>query len=222
MKLKIEIPKDLSGVELRQYQKFLEDIKGLKDNKIIEQKMAQYFCNIKLNDLHHIKLSDVELINGRINNLLNQKQFVLRKTFKLGGVEFGFIPNLEEITLGEYIDLDNYLGDWQDMHKAMAVLYRPITKKKRAWWSFGKGKEYQYSIAEYNGAATYADVMKFAPLDVVLGASFFFTSLSRLLLDNTQTFLEQENKKMMHLAQKHNLVENGDGITQSTPLQKET
>jgi hypothetical protein len=32
------------------------------------------------------------------------------------------------LVLGEYIDLDAFLGDWDNMHRAMAVLYRPIEK----------------------------------------------------------------------------------------------
>jgi hypothetical protein len=221
MKIKIELPTNLAGIELRQYQKFLEDIKGIEDNSIIEQKMAQYFCNIKLDDVYSLKISDVNKINDRINTLLDQKTFNLHQTFKLGGVEFGFIPNLEDMTLGEYIDLDNYIGDWSNMHKAMAVLYRPITKKKRAWWSFGKRKEFQYKIEEYKGAITYAEVMKYAPLDVVLGASFFLLSLSKILLNSTQNYLEENNKMMMGLVQKHNLVKSGDGTVQSMHLQKE-
>jgi len=220
MKIKIELPTNLAGIELRQYQKFLEDIKDEKDNSVIEQKMAQYFCNIKLDNIYELKVTDVILINNRVNELLNKKSFNLHQTFNLGGVEFGFIPKLEDMTLGEYIDLDNYIGDWNNMHKAMAVLYRPITKKKRAWWSFGKRKEFQYKIEEYKGAITYAEVMKYAPLDVVLGASFFLLSLSKILLNNTQNYLEENNKMMMGLVQKHNLVKSGDGTVQSTPLQK--
>lgn len=221
MKMKIELPTSLAGVELRQYQKFLEDIKDEKDNSIIEQKMAQYFCNIKLDNIYELKATDVTLINNRVNELLNKKSFNLHQTFKLGGVEFGFIPCLEDITLGEYIDLDNYLGDWQNMHKAMAVLYRPVTKKKRAWWSFGKQKEFQYLIDDYRGATTYAEVMKFAPLDVVLGASFFLLNLSKVLLDSTQNYLEQNNQMMTDLAAKHSLEKSGDGIVQFMPSQKE-
>ena len=39
------------------------------------------------------------------------------------GVEYGFIPNLDDMSFGEYVDLDTYIGDWQNIHRAMAVLY---------------------------------------------------------------------------------------------------
>jgi hypothetical protein len=34
----------------------------------------------------------------------------------MGGVEYGFIPNLQEISFGEYIDLDSFLPSEQDLH----------------------------------------------------------------------------------------------------------
>ena len=46
-------------------------------------------------------------------------------------VEFGFIPKLDNISLGEFVDLDSYMSDWDNMHKAMAVLYRPVTFRKK-------------------------------------------------------------------------------------------
>jgi len=51
----------------------------------------------------------------------------LKQRFFIGKQEFGFIPSLEEITVGELNDIDTYISDWTKMHNAMAVLYRPIT-----------------------------------------------------------------------------------------------
>ena len=59
----------------------------------------------------------------------------------MGGVEYGFIPVLDDMTLGEYVDLDENFTDWDKMHKAMSVLFRPIKLKK--------GDRYQ--IEEYDG-----------------------------------------------------------------------
>ena len=35
----------------------------------------------------------------------------LINTFVMDGVEYGFIPKLDDITLGEYIDIDNNIKD---------------------------------------------------------------------------------------------------------------
>jgi hypothetical protein len=133
-------------------------------------------------------------------------------TFKMGGVEFGFIPNLDEMTFGEYTDLDTYITDWDNMHKAMAVLYRPITKK---------GLNNTYDIEEYKGSATYADVMKHIPLDVCFGANVFFYSLGNELLKATIHYLEN-NKEIQDILQHQTLELNGGGIVQSMLLLKET
>jgi hypothetical protein len=130
----------------------------------------------------------------------------------MGGVEFGFIPNLDDMTFGEYTDLDTYITDWEQMHKAMAVLYRPIKKN---------GLNGTYEIEKYNGSITYSDVMKHAPLDVVFGANVFFYTLGNELLKSTMTYLEN-NKEIQTILHQHNLEKDGDGIVQSMLLLKET
>lgn len=209
MKIKVEVPTNLKSIELRQYQKFMADTKNIKDSSTLQQMMAQYFCNINLKDVGELKAADVMEINTIIDSLFNG-DYKLIKRFKLGGEEFGLIPNLEDMSLGEYIDLDNYISDWDYMHKAMAVLYRPI-KKKRKFLLKLKSREEQYEIEPYNGAVTYCDVMKHAPLDVVLGVYFFLFSLSKELLKSTLDYLE-EFPQMKGLIANQTLEQSGDGF----------
>jgi hypothetical protein len=124
---------------------------------------------------------------------------------------FGFIPNLEDMTFGEYTDLDTYITDWDNMHKAMAVLYRPIKKK---------GLNGTYEIEEYNGSITYSEVMKFAPLDVCLGATVFFYNLGNELLKATIAYLEKDTE-VQNILQNQTSDKSGDGIVQSMLLLKE-
>jgi hypothetical protein len=130
----------------------------------------------------------------------------------MGGTEFGFIPNLEDMTFGEYTDLDTYITDWDKIHKAMAVLYRPIKKK---------GLNGTYEIEDYNGTVTYGDVMKHAPLDVCLGATVFFYRLGNALLNATIAYLEKD-QEVQNILQQQTLDKSGDGIVQSMLLLKET
>jgi hypothetical protein len=212
MKLEISIPTELKEIKLSQYQAFLKIAKDNDDNEFLNQKMVQTFCNIDLKDVAEIKFKDVLEITASLGNMFNVQSHKFINRFKLGGVEFGFIPDLEEMTFGEYTDLDSYIGDWENMHKAMAVLYRPITNK---------GINNTYEIEKYNGSITYSDVMKHAPLDVVFGANVFFYNLGNDLLKSTMTYLEN-NKEMQIILQQHNLVNDGVGIHQSMLLLKET
>ena len=103
-------------------------------------------------------------------------------------VEFGFIPNLDKITMGEYIDLNNYFEEASTLHQAMAVLFRPIHKSY-------KNRE-KYEISSYEGTEFFSNVMKDMPLGFALGAKVFFyrlgMKLSRAILNSSQQMLEGE------------------------------
>jgi hypothetical protein len=209
MKIELTIPTTLNDIKLVQYQKFLSIAKDNEEGEFLQQKMVQLFCGIDLKDVAQIRYKDVAEITANINNLFSRENKLIQR-FKMGGVEFGFIPNLDEMSTGEYMDLDNYITDWDTMHNAMAVLYRPITNKL--------GNKYQ--IEEYKGSVTYADVMRHAPLDVVLGTMVFFYTLGNDLLKSTINYLE-ENQELQNILNKHNLENVGDGIQVSMLLLKE-
>jgi len=212
MKLEISIPTELKEIKLAQYQAFLKIAKDNEDVEFLNQKMVQTFCNIDLKDVAEIRFKDVLEITASLGKMFNVQSHKFINRFKLGGVEFGFIPELEDMTFGEYTDLDSYIGDWDNMHKAMAVLYRPITKK---------GLNNTYEIEKYNGSITYGDVMKHAPLDVVFGANVFFYHLGNELLKSTLTYLEN-NQEVQNILHQHNLDNGGGGTVQSMLLLKET
>lgn len=210
MKLELFIPTNLSEIKLAQYQKFLKIAEANEDSEFLHQKMVQYFCGVDLRDIANIKHRQVMEITASINEMFKVSHKLIPR-FKMGGVEFGFIPNLENITQGEFVDLDTYISDWQEMHKAMAVLFRPITKKVND----------KYQIEDYNGSITYSEVMKHAPLDVVLGATVFFYHLGNELMKSTLTYLE-ENPQVKSLMNKHNSENGGDGIHLSMLSLRET
>lgn len=212
MKLELIVPTTLNEIPLDHYQKFMAVSESNTDDNFIAEKMIQYFCGIELKDVVHIKATDLFSMVEHFNKLFTKEPKFI-PTFKINGVEFGFIPNLEEISLGEYADIDGYLNDISKLHNLMAVLYRPITKKN-------KGN--QYLIEEYKGSITYADVMKYAPLDVCLGAKVFFYNLKNELLNALSLYLSKQEKKVLTLARKHNLPNNGDGIRQSIDLLRGT
>jgi len=212
MKLEISIPTELKEIKLAQYQAFLKIAKDNEDAEFLHQKMVQTFCGIDLKEVAEIRYKDVVEITNSLGKMFDVKNHKFINKFKMGGVEFGFIPNLDDMTFGEYTDLDTYITDWEQMHKAMAVLYRPIKKN---------GLNGTYEIEKYNGSITYSDVMKHAPLDVVFGANVFFYTLGNELLKSTLTYLEN-NKEMQTILQQRSSDKDGDGIVQSMLLLKET
>jgi hypothetical protein len=204
MELKVVVPTTLSEITLEQYQRFAR-LDG--DEEFLTHKMLEIFCGVPLADLPNIKFSSVANVMRHVNVMFDEKPN-LKSTFTLGEQEFGFIPNIEDITFGEYVDLDNYMGDVQNLHKTMAVLYRPVTEKA--------GK--RYAIEPYESAQKYEQDMKQAPMDVVMGASLFFYRLGNDLLIATLTSLE--NQKTNTQANPNSDV-SGDGTLPSISSLKE-
>jgi hypothetical protein len=210
MKLELNVPTSLNEISLEKYQKFLKVAKENEESEFLHQKMVQIFCGIELKEVAKIRHRDVVELTTKLGALFNANHKFIN-TFKMRGIEYGFIPNLDEISQGEYVDLDTYVGNWDEMHRAMAVLFRPIIKKQSN----------RYLIEEYKGSDVYAEIMKEAPVDVVLGAMVFFYHLGNELLKNTLTYLE-ENQAIMNIVNKHNLVNDGGGIIPSMHSLKET
>jgi hypothetical protein len=108
-----------------------------------------------------------------IKNIMEEisvKDYEFYKTFKYKGVDYGFIPNLDEITVGEYLDIDQYQKIDGSIHKLMSILYRPIVKK------IGK----DYKIEEYNGTKNSDDFLEL-PVIYYFGAMVFFCRLRNVL-----------------------------------------
>ena len=53
-----------------------------------------------------LSINDVSNILNRIAELQNKAKGRLKKIVKVDGVEYGFHPDLSEITLGEYADIE--------------------------------------------------------------------------------------------------------------------
>jgi hypothetical protein len=201
MKVEINVPDSLREIRLEQYQKFVKLYDGEVTEEFMALKMLEIFCGVKLSDAYNLRYKDVDGVVQIITDTLNDKPQLV-KTFFMDGVEYGFIPNLDDMSFGEYIDLDTYLGDWQNIHKAMAVLYRPIKSK------YGE----RYNIVDYQ--IIDSEVMRKMPMDAVLGSVLFFYRLGMDLSKAMISYLEEQEES--RIVQYLNSDENGVGINQYT------
>ena len=205
MKIKVNIPDSLEDITLGQYQKWLT-ITG--DDDFRSLKLIEIMCGIPLAEVSKLRYTDVNEIAGTLAQLFAEKTPHRLKT-TLNGVEFGFIPNLDEMSLGEYTDLEENMPDWQTMHKAMAVLFRPVKARYKQL----------YNIEEYEGTAKYAELMKDMPLDAALGAVNFMYRLGTELCKDTLISMAQEGQ--MNFPRWGRSLNDGAGITSTTPLPME-
>ena len=200
MKARLNIPNKLSEITLRKYQKFVklnvEDV----DERFLQVKMIEIFCEVSHENVLKIKFSDADRVTAILGEMFTQKPDLVTR-FNLNGVEYGFIPDLDEMSFGEYIDLDTYLGDWENIHTAMNVLYRPIKSKKGN----------RYTIEKYD--VNTKDQLLDMPLDAVISSVFFFYHLGKDLSIVMNRYLEKEYSKIPS-QQQEDLILNGDGIKQ--------
>lgn len=209
MKVDVYIPEELSDITLEQYQKFAKlNTEENQNTNFLLHKMVEIFCSLDLKDIAHIKYNYVKNIIVDLNKVFAQKTDLI-PTFTLNNIKYGFIPKLDDISLGEYIDLDNTLKDWETMHKAMAVLYRPVTYQK----------DHRYQIEEYTGKEE-GEHFKSMPLDVVMGALVFFYHLNNELTTITLNYLANEMQDNLTFQQQEILEKSGVGINQFTDLLK--
>jgi len=218
----ISIPKSLEGISLRQYQDYLRmyDKWDKEDEVYFKTKILQIFCGLNIEDTYKIPIVKFDGVVEHILNCFKEETPLIHKFYMTGKnskgedtkVNFGFIPKLDDMSFGEFIDLENYVSDWQTMHKAMAVLFRPIFHEKKEF----------YEINEYEGTHKYSEVMLDMPVNVALGAMVFFyrlgTKLPLLTMDYLQATLKKEGVPQQL---KPILGENGDGINRYIHLLKE-
>lgn len=203
MKVDINVPDSLNEITLYQYQKFEKLIQNNEASHFVNQKTIEIFCGIELKDVARIRIADVDSLLVHLTQLLQAKP-KLTRTFKLGVYEFGFIPKLEDITSGEFIDLETYLSDTETLHKAMAVLFRPIKSKVKDL----------YIIEDYEAADKYSEVLKYMPLDIALGSMLFFWTLLNDCGNALSHYIQNEVEQSEQAKQV--LEKNGVGINQFT------
>ena len=141
-----------------------------------------------------------------LSKLQAEENTVFNRIIEIDNKEYGFHPNLELITLGEYADIENYIdsGLQDNLDKVMSVLYRPITEKKNN----------SYSIEAYDGtkAEVRAEIFKSMKARDVHNSLVFFWILGKELLIRLPSFLIKLQTKAVEQVQKNNLQESGDGL----------
>ena len=191
--MRINVPNTMADVTLGQYQEFeAMRLKTENETELI-LKTIEIFCGIP--NAREIDIESVGRIEKHLTEMLTEQPQLRPIHDKLG-----FVPNLTDITMGELIDLDKYLGDVATWHKAMAVLYRPLTHRHRD----------KYAIEPYKG--TQGVDRRQLPLDVAMGAVVFFWTIAKHLVSDTLPFLGAEMETAMTLLQRPTLQGVGVGI----------
>jgi len=145
--------------------------------------------NIPKQLVKELALSDVAVIMSRIAELQNKQDTKLKRIIEIDGIEYGFHPDLDSITLGEYADLETFIKGGIEKHlpEICAVLYRPVKEKKNDI----------YIIDAYDGDIRLrTEEMKKMSAQQVQSALVFFYTLGKELSEILPLYLMEQLKEM--------------------------
>lgn len=193
--VKVQFPENANELTVEQYQRYVSIEEGETNFKTL--KAAEIFLGLPIRESLKMQSLDFYAVTNELFEMLAEEH-KLQPIVKYRGKDYGFIPNLEELTFGEYIDLDSFLTDVKDIHKALGVLYRPITERVGS----------KYDIEEYEPNEGYKDF----PLGAGLGATLFFWTLRKELLRDTPNSLEKKEMNNPTSVFKQTSQRSGDGL----------
>jgi hypothetical protein len=191
----INCPKSWADVKLVDYIRWFKSVKPYNETEEYADKAILHgifnFTNITEDEYLNLPEREINEIRIKIANLLNKTyNSFLPKTITIDEVKYGFIPSLDDMTYGEYLDLVTYTKKnmWEQMPTVMAMMYRPVISE------LGN----KYTIEKYSG--TNEDRVEtfnlYLTMDCVFGALSFFLDLQKDLLIGIQTYLQEMLKKM--------------------------
>jgi len=139
--------------------------------------------------IKELALSDVGAIMSKVGELQAKQDTKLKRIIEVNGVEYGYHPQLSEITLGEYADIEQFIknGIENNLPELMAVLYRPIKEKKNDI----------YIIDSYDGDIRLrAEEIKQMSAEQVQSALVFFYNFVKELSLILPSYLMEKQKEM--------------------------
>ena len=192
-----------SDVTLEKFAELTELSKGSKAKEAEETLATLSDMPRKL--IKELSLRDVSIILGKMAELQEEQETILKKIIEIDGVEYGMHPDLSEITLGEYADIETLIkeGIEDNLPELMAILFRPITAKGES--------EDVYDIEAYDGKIKIrAETMKKMSAEQVQSALVFFYGFGMVFLQ-TMRLYSMEQKQEMKTSQMETLPKSGDG-----------
>jgi hypothetical protein len=221
MELEIVIPENWSEVTLEKYLKFFNTIKpyiGTEEyERVVLERFTYYFCGIDATVIRQLPVSTFNEISIDVFKLIeSSKKHELVKHFELGNTKYGFIPNLDDMSYGEYVDLSEYSKDtWENISELISVLYRPVVDSKN-----GKYAIQPYSSIDQDTIDMFKQKLT---MDIVFGALSFFLRLQMDLMIGILTFSKKQTSKIISQptsTQALTLEKNGVSMQQLQSLQE--
>jgi len=216
MQITISYPESWAEIKLSDYLKFYKQVKPYEGTdeaaKINLEAAALHFCKVPAEYLYSLPVDSFDKISNTLAKLFtDSKSMPLVAKFETNKTMYGFMPELDNMSYGEYLDLVSYTSKnmWDNIPIIFSILYRPVTN------SLGKN----YTIEPYTGTNDdRIELFKHVlTMDVVFGATAFFLGLQKDLQTGILTYTMEmmKNKTNPKISQAlQDLEKNGVDIAQ--------
>ena len=183
-KIKLIVPESWNDITVKQYQKFMQILKVQKDEHEKTMDIVAVFCNVDRKLLKKFKMKDLNKISNIITSMTKDdpSNIKMEKNIEFNNNKYGVIPNMSEMTTGEFVDLESYCEEsTENLHKIMSVLYRKQTDGVDYWG--------RYQVEEYDPSPEKHKLMLDLPMTYALGVLNFFFHLGAKLLADSDNYL---------------------------------
>lgn len=209
--IELKVPTSYADITLKQWIDLQNELEAYKDDpNAVTALMLYHLCGLEPKYMKGIAVDDYSLVKTQLESFLSNTDLPLQRIITIDGVEYGFEPNLSQMSYGAYADITQYKDLTIDKNwaKIMSVLYRPIKHKKGD----------MYSIEAYDGVMREELFLKVG-MHVHFGCLFFFVNL---LMDLLKGILKSTMAMDMNLNIKQILERSGRLIPHSLTLPAET
>ena len=190
--IKLTVPENWDDITIKQYQDFMKVLENEKENKEKELDIISIFCSVPKKLLKKFPLKYLNKVSDIIKGITDHDPSTIKMTRNLvfNGHKFGVIPNMSDMTTGEFVDLETYCNDsTSNLHKIIAVLYRR---------QLGDVDRFdRYKIEDYEPDIEKQELMKGFPMSSALGVLNFFFHLGEPLLKDFHNCLETSKLSKM-------------------------
>ena len=181
MSIKVKIPADYASITVKQYADF-----NSAKNDI--ERLAS-ISNLTQKEVEQIPIQHLPVLLEAFNDTLANESAKFFETIAIKDKDFGFIPDLYEISMGEYADISTWASDVHtNIVKIMGTLYRPIDKRV--------GKKYTIVPHSKENRELFESYIEEMTLEQFNGAMLFFSTLLNELNNTSLDYLEKEVEKL--------------------------
>ena len=182
--IKLRVPENWNDITVKQYQQFMRVLGSNKEEKVKNLEIVSAFCEIDVKTLKKFKIKDLNKVSNIIVSMTKDdpSDIKMQRNIEFNNQKYGVIPNMAEMTTGEFVDLETFCEDsTENLHKIMSILYRKQTSEVN--------KYDRYTVEKYKPTEEKKNLMLDLPMGYALGVLNFFFHLGETLITDSRSYL---------------------------------